>query len=549
VVLVHVLGIVARNPQLRRVELAFAAFNSGEWSTWIAMLVYAYAQGGATESGIVAAAVLVPAALLAPVLATLGERHTPGRALLAGYVAQATTCVAVAVVLFARATPLLAYVLMAGPSVAFAMTRPTQAAFAPSLARTPEQLTATNVVSGWIESLSMLAAPIATGVILAVSSPGMVFLVMGIGCAVGGLLVTPLRGAVPAARRDDEDGDADTGSFAGGIALLGRDPHARMLVLLLGAQCIALGALDVLYVEIAEGVLHRGGSWAGYLSGAFGAGGVLAVAVTASLVGRPRLARPFVLSLGIWSLVFFGLAALPGAVAALALLAVAGGARSTFDVTGRTLLQRVARPDLLARVFGLLEGLQMAGLAVGSALAPLLISLGGPNAALIGVGLILPLIAVAEGRRLLDIDRHATVPVVEIGLLRHMDLFAALPGPTVESLARALEPLTVPAGTDVIVEGEEGDRFYAIADGQVDVLSNGRTVASLGRGDGFGEIALMYDVPRTATVTTRTESHLLSLERSVFLVALTGHAATHLAAGKMVEQRLEELRRAHGYTD
>ena len=544
----HVLRVVARNGELRRVELAFAAFNSGEWATWIAMLVYAYAQGGATESGIVAAVLLIPAALLAPLMAAIGERHPPGRALFGGYVAQATTCSAVAVALFAHATPLLTYVLLAGPSVAFAMTRPTQTAFAPSLARTPEQLTSTNVVSGWVESLSMLVAPTVTGVLLAVSSPGVVFLLAAVGCALGGLLVAPLRNAVPAARADDEGVTAETGSFAGGISALRRDPQARMLVLLLGTQCIALGSLDVLYVEIAQGVLHRGGSWAGYLSGAFGAGGVLAVAVTASLVGRRRLAQPLVLSLGVWSLAFFGLAALPGAIAALALLGVAGGARATFDVTGRTLLQRVARPDLLAHVFGLLEGLQMAGLAIGSALAPLLVALGGADAALIGVGVILPLIAVAEGRRLLDIDRHATVPVVEIALLRSMSLFAALPGPTVESLARALEPLIVAAGTDVIMEGDEGDRFYAIADGQVDVVRHGRVVATLSRGDGFGEIALMYDVPRTATVTIRTETRLLALERNAFLVALTGHAATHIAAGKMVDQRLEELRKANGFT-
>jgi hypothetical protein len=546
----HVLGVVARNRELRRVGLAYLAFNGGEWATWIATLVYAYAHGGATESGIVAALLLVPAALFAPVLAAIGERHAPGRALLAGYVAQAVTCVAAAVVMLANAPPLFVYAMMIGPSVAFGMTRPTQAAFAPSLARTPEQLTATNVVTGWIASVSTLVAPIAAGLILAVGSPGAVYLVMGIGCAVGGLLIAPLRDAVPAPSRDESDTADDPGSsFAGAVSLLRQDRHARMLVQLLGAQFIAIGALDVLYVEIAQGVLHRGGSWAGYLNGAFGAGGVLAVAVTASLVGRPRLATPLALSLTVWSLAFFGLGALPGAIAALALLAVAGGAQTTFDVTGRTLLQRVARPDLLARVFGLLEGLEYAALAVGSALAPLLIALGGAKAAIIGVGVILPLIAVVEGRRLLDIDRHATVPVVEIGLLRQMPLFAALPAPTVESLARALEPLTVAAGVDVIVEGDEGDRFYAIADGEVEVVRAGHVLATLRRGDFFGEIALMYDVPRTATVTTRAETRLLALERDVFLVALTGHHASHTAAGTTVERRLEELRRVGGFTD
>lgn len=542
----RVLRVVSANRQLRRVELAFLTFNSGEWATWIAMLVYAYAQGGATESGVVAAVLLVPAALLAPVVAAFGERHPPGRALLAGYAAQATTCFAVAAALFAGATPLLAYALMAGPSVAFAMTRPTQAAFAPGLARTPEQLTSTNVVSGWIESLSMLVAPTLAGIILTLSSAGAVFLVMGVGCAFGGFLVAPLRNAVPAASRVDvEDGDG-ANSFWGGISLVRRDRQARMLVLMLGVQCVALGALDVLYVEVAQAVLHRGGAWAGYLSGAFGAGGVLAAAVTASLVGRRHLARPLILSLGVWSVTFFGLAALPGAIAALLLLGVAGGARATFDVTGRTLLQRVARPDLLARIFGLLEGLQMAGLAVGSGLAPGLIALGGAKAALVGVGVILPLAAIADGRRLLDIDRHATVPVVEIALLRSMPLFAPLPLPTLESLARALVPIAMPAGTEVIRQGEAGDRFYAIADGELDVIADGKFVATLGRGEGFGEIALMHGVPRTATVTTRTEARLYALERDSFLLAVTGHASARSVAQDLVDTRLEELRALRG---
>src|SRR5215831_7912300 len=167
----HVLGIVWRNRGLRRVELAFATFNSGEWATWIAMIVYAYSHGGVTASGVVAAAMLVPAGVFAPLLASLGERHPPGRALVAGYVAQAVSCAAVGLALLSAAPTPLGYLLMACASVSFATTRPAQAAFAPALAATPEELTATNVVSGWLESLSMLVAPTLAGVILAVSSP------------------------------------------------------------------------------------------------------------------------------------------------------------------------------------------------------------------------------------------------------------------------------------------------------------------------------------------------------------------------------------------
>ena len=152
------------------------------------------------------------------------------------------------------------------------------------------------------------------------------------------------------------------------------------------------------------------------------------------------------LSLVGWTVGLFGLAATPALALSLLLIATAGGARSTFDVTARTLLQRVARPDLLARVLGLLEGLEMAGLAVGSLLATALFALGGAAAAFAGVGALLPLVALSAGRRLLDIDRHATAPVVEVALLRSVPMLSLLPPPTLESLARALIPEDAPAG-------------------------------------------------------------------------------------------------------
>lgn len=533
----HVLGVVARNPALRRVELAYAAFNSAEWATWIAMLIYAYSRGGVTESGLVAAGMLVPAAILAPVVAAAGERLPPGKALQAGYLLQATTCLAAAAALFGHAPAALTFVLFAGPAIAFTTTRPTQAAFAPALARTPRELAATNAASGWVESMSVLVAPVVAGAIVAVSSPAMVFAVMGIACAIGALVVAPLRNAMPGSPRSEE-----RSRLLAGIGGVCRDPTARLLIVLLSSQCIALGALDVLYVELARGVLHLNGAWAGYLCGAAGAGGVLAVFVTARLVGRPRLAGPLVFSLGLWSAAFVALAISPGVVGALVLLLIAGSAERTFDVSGRTLLQRAASPGLLARVFGLLEGLQMGCYAIGSLVAPGLVAVGGARAAFIGLGALLPALGLLVGRQLLDLDRHAIVPVVEIALLRSMELFAALDPPSLESLARALVPLSAPAGSEIIRQGEPGDRFFAIADGEVDVVASGHEVARLGRGEGFGEIALLYGVPRTATVIAHTNVELYALDRDDFLLALTGSTAVGGTAVALADSRLEELR-------
>ena len=528
-----VLGGVFRNPELRRIELAFAGFNAGEWGAWIAMLVYAYEQGGATTAGLVAAAQLVPAGLAAPFAAVLADRYAPARVLTLGYVAQALAMGATGAALLAHGPPLLAYALAAVGATCVTVTRPTQSALVPALARTPDELTATNVVSGWIEAVSVLVAPAGAGVILAVASPGWVFAALAVVTLAAALLVAPLRGPPPAAEPRPPLEEA-----LGGFRLLAKEPATRTLVALLGGQFIAIGALDVLYVVLAISVLDLGGSGAGYLNAAFGAGGVAGIAVTVSLIGRRRLMPALVLGILAWGAAFALLGAWPTTIGALLLLAVAGAGRSLLDVAGRTILQRTAPGDVLSRVFGVLEGLSMAGLALGSLLTPALVSLFGARWAILGIGALLPLAVLLASRPLLEIDRRAPVPVVEIALLRSLPLFSPLGAPALEGLARGLAELQAPAGTVVVREGEPGDRFYVVAEGELDVSARGRELRTIGRGDGFGEIALLENVPRTATVTALTDSRLYALDKPSFLASVSSHPRAAGEADRLVRERL-----------
>jgi hypothetical protein len=202
------------------------------------------------------------------------------------------------------------------------------------------------------------------------------------------------------------------------------------------------------------------------------------------------------------------------------------------------LLQRTAPADVLARVFGVLEALIMAGTAVGALIAPVLVHVGGATATLIGVGAILPLLALLGGKRLLALDASAHVPVVEIGLLRSLRLFAALPPPQLEGLARNLEALTVQPGEAIVTQGEPGDRYYVIASGELEVTVNETRVNELGRGEGFGEIALLHGVKRTATVRALTPASLYALEGDVFLEVLTGHLPSHATAHAVATEHL-----------
>jgi hypothetical protein len=178
----------------------------------------------------------------------------------------------------------------------------------------------------------------------------------------------------------------------------------------------------------------------------------------------------------------------------------------------------------------------MAALAVGSLLTPLLVHVVGARGALVGAAVILPFVVVVSFRRLHAVDAQATVPVVEIALLRSLPMFAPLGAPALESLARSLRPTVVRAGTDVVVAGDRGDIYYAVADGELAVSVGG----VLRRGDGFGEIALLRDVPRTATVTATRESRLYALGKADFLAAVTGHPDAHAAADALVRQRLRD---------
>jgi MFS family permease len=529
----RVVGGVLRNAQLRRIALAFLGFNAAEWGVWIAMLVYAYDRGGATTAGLVALAQLVPATLFAPFASSLADSHRPTRVLTGAYAAQGLAMGATAVVLLAHGPALAAYAFAAVAATAVTATRPAQAVLLPALARTPEELTAANVVAGWIESISVLAAPALAGVLLAAGGAGTVFAVMAAVAVAAALLVAGMPG--PAAA-----GGAGT-VVAGtreGLRIVAREPGPRALVWLLGLESVAIGALDVLYVVLAIGLLHHGGSTAGYLNAAFGAGGVLGIVATVALVGRARLGPALVAGLALWSVALVGIGVLPSTVAAFALLAAAGVGRTVLDVAGRTLLQRIAPPETLARVFGLLEGVSMAGLAVGSAAAPLFVGLAGGRWAFVCLAAALPVGTLLVLRSLLAAD-SAVRPVVEIARLRALPLFAPLGAPELEGLARSLEPVTVAAGTAVVTEGEAGDRFYVVADGELVVTAGGAHLRTLGRGDCFGEIALLRRIPRTASVTARTACRLDALGAPAFLAVLTGHVAAGAAAEELVQARLE----------
>ena len=321
------------------------------------------------------------------------------------------------------------------------------------------------------------------------------------------------------------------------------DRDSLFIVLLLACHFLVLGALDVFIVVLATDSLDAGGSGAGYLNAALGLGAVLGGAMSLALAGSGRLSG-WLLAGALAFGVAVALVALgPGFAAALGLLAVAGLGVALFDVAGRTLLQRVAPREVLSGVFGLVEGFSMAGMAIGSLVAGIAYQLVGLVGGLVMTAALMPLVVLALWLRLSRIEARIDVPARQVELLQGLDLFAPVAPPVLAAAARNLARTIVPAGTTVVREGDHGDRFYIVGDGSVEVFQAGRSIRTLGAGAAFGQIALLRDVPRTATVVALTDVELWSLDREAFLFAVTGSSRAAEVAHGMTQELLDEDRR------
>lgn len=544
-----VIGRVIANRDLRRVLVAYLAFNIAEIGTWIAVLLYAYEKTGPTSVGVVALIQLLPAALIAAPAASLGDRFPRGRVLTGGYLVQSLAMLATAAAMFAAAPAWLVYAAAAITASSLVVTRPTQSALLPSLSRTPDQLTAANGAAGVVEGAGVLIGPLLAAVLVQ-SHIGIVFLMAAAGLAAAALMTLRLR--PDRALAGNADGDPSVGptvdlapngapdrSFRAGLRAIVADTDARLVVGLLTARMVIIGAADVLFVLMALDLLGMGESGVGILNAALGAGAIAGSAITFMLVGRRGLAYLAALGAAMWG-VSLGIIGVTAEASIAPVLVIVGGAGlAVVDIAGRTILQRSIRDEVLARVFGLQESLAMAGLALGSILVAAIAGIVDLIGAIAVVAALLPIIVALSWSRLSALDRRSVVPIRALALLRRTELFGPLSPPQLESVARRAVWLTQPSGTVFIREGDQGDRYYVLASGIVRVEQRGRELRRLDRaGDGFGEIALLRDVPRTATVVAVTEVMVLAVDRGPFIAAVTGHPAAMRAAQEVVAKRV-----------
>jgi MFS family permease len=504
-----------RNRRLLRVQAAYLLYNLVEWASWIAILVWAYDAGGVRAASALAVAQLVPSALLASPAATWLDRLPRARALTLGYAVQAVAMGAIGLALAVDAPPTLVVVLAALGAVSLTLTRPVHHALLPEISDTTAELTAGNSTSGWAEAAGVFLGPLVCGGLILVAGPSGVVLAMAAASALGAFVTlglttyapVPLSGT-PGPRQQHL------------LRTVVRDPAARLLSGLVFALNTLVGLADILLVVLAFDLLEMSAAGPGLLNAAAGLGQIVGAAATIVLVGKRQLAAAVVVAAVVAGLTFgvSGLVSAPWG--AVLLIGVFGAGKLFFDIATRTLVQRLLPDRLLLAVFGLQESLMMAAFALGSLAAPLLVAAFGARGAFAVAGAFLPVVAVLAYPRLRRFDRAAQVPADVLRRLLDVPLLAVLPPRVVERLALDADPVEVQPGDAVITEGDPGDRFFVIDRGRVTVTRDGVHLRELGPGAWFGELALLRDVPRTATVTAETAVALWTVERDSFLAAV-----------------------------
>ena len=530
---------VLSNRNLRRIQLAFGGSLIGDWAYGTAIAVWAFQESGAKGVGLFMAARFVGAAVAGPVGATIADRMSRRRFMMITDLVRAALTTITAIVIMADGPDLIVYAVAVVTAMVGAPFRSAQAGLIPQLVDTPGELTASNAVAANIENVVVFMGP-AIGALMIGAFDVAPVVWLNVGSFLWSfLLVSGVKVHAPAEPTSGSDGDPDESmlhEMSAGFAYLGKDADLRTVALLTAAQTLIWGALAVFMVVIA--VRDFGdASNLGWLQGAMGVGTMIGGVMILGRVARGKLAEDMVVGVLGWSIPVISLAVFPSPITAIAALVVIGIADPWVNLGLETIPQRLAPPNAISRVYAAVESVIILAIALGSLAAPLLIHLFGTKGSLIGLGVIVTAYAVSTLPRLRKLDQRLTEPE-GLAALRLIGIFEPLQPSVLEEMAHNLEAVLVPAGQAVVREGDVADRFYVIAEGEVEVSHGDQVIRRETAGDFFGEIGLLRNVPRTATVTAVTDVKLWALERSHFLGAVTGTGAARVAAEDVVSRRI-----------
>lgn len=530
--------VVLRNPRVRRLQLASMGSVLGDWAFTTAIVVWAYLDGGAAAVGAYQAVRYIAMAIAAPLGGAVADRMSRKAFMLVCDAARAGLIAIAAVMIGTDGPALVVFALAILAAIVGAPFRAAQAGWLPDLVDSPEDLTAANAIAGNIEMAMSAAGPAIAGVLIAVTDVQVVFWLNAATFVWSFLLVLSIRAdAVPVTEEEPAEQVSYRAGLLAGFRLVARNQNLRDVGILAAAAGFAWGSLTVYMVLLVADVLESGPEGLGYLNALLGAATAVGGLVVLTRLSSNRLGRDMVLGAFGWGLPLLAIAAFPSPATVFVAFVVFGLSEPLSSLGLETIPQRVAPPDFVSRVYSAIDSALIGPMALGALVAPGLVDLVGLRTSLAITGGVIIVVGLTRWPNMRELDREFRAPS-ELVLLRSVPIFATLPAPSQERLAHAAEHTRVPAGSTVLAEGGISDRFYVIVSGTVEVSQNGRLQRTEGPGEFFGEIGLLRDVLRTATVTATEDCELLVIERADFLAAVGSTGETRSALEDVAVGRL-----------
>lgn len=527
------------NRRLGLLLVSWLAWIIALWAFLLAASVLAFDRGGAGAVGLVGAALVLPGAVLGPLL-TLGWQRLPRPLVLAStHGLRAVVCLAAAG-LSETTTGLLPIVLVvAVASVVGTEFRASTQTLVPQVVHHPRELIPANTAYSSVEGLGTIGGPLLAGALLALGGPAPTFLVLaGLYLLAAGVVVT-IRTDFQPARRTSLTGIQRLLEPLRGARVLVATPGIRAVFALFMAQTAMRGFLNVFVVLLALTSFGGGEAQAGSLFAAVGIGGSLGLLVALGAPSGARTARWFTSGVVTWGATIVVIGLWPHPAVAFAALAALGLGNAIEDIFGYSLLNRLIPDHQAGPAWVSFWSVAEAAVAFGSLAAPLLVDASSlPTAMVVAGGTLLLLVALLWPV-VRTVDALVAADPAVVALLAQVPLFAPMSHIALERLARAARPVDVAAGDVVISVGDVGEEFFVVADGEVTVVgADGVQLRRMGAGEGFGEVALLERVRRTATVTATEPTRLYVVGQEDFVAAVTGHRGAALAGRRTVEEYL-----------
>lgn len=516
--------------------VVFGLFKTSEYGSWIAITIFANGRGGVSEAAAVLVAQLLPATVTAVWVGSIQSWCGPRRLLIGGLVAQMAGLLAIAGATQFRAGGPVIYVAAVVAACAMVTTRPAISALLPAFAESPRSLTRAHVFLGWFDSAAGIVGPLVTAACLLTSNNALSFAVFAGMSGLGAVIAVPASRRIEAVATQDDELESPPMKYLEIVRKILRSPGSRGPLLLLAAQALAVGCLDLLIVVVATHI-GAGTSGAGWFGSALGVGAVIGSTGCIALIGR-RLLWPWVVGATVvGSVAIAGLCLANVPTTAAVVFAVIALAGAVVSATGRALLQRLSEPNLIGQLFAFAEASDSGMLLLGALLVPALIAIGGVDVAFVALAVLTIVAAVivtrslaASESRVADISGR-TVELRRVEPFQHLRLVA------LETLARGSQLHRFKAGESLMTQGEPGDNFLAVVSGRVKVMRDGEVLSVLAAPVGVGELALLYGIPRTATVSALDDVEAIGVDRESFLLALD-HQPPTAAWQALVEARL-----------